>query len=110
MELPAGKIDSGETPEATARRELMEETGHEAGRMEQVFVFGPSVGYSDELIYVFVARDLQPLDTSPDDREIMRVDRVRLSDLKKMVLDGRIIDGTTIVTLAAFEWLATARP
>jgi len=58
LELPAGKIDKKEDPESAARRELLEETGYEAARWDFIGTLMPCIGYSDELIYVYLARSL----------------------------------------------------
>lgn len=106
LEFPAGKIDPGEDPETAAARELAEETGYKAGSLKKLLAFGPAVGYSTEIIHIFTAHDLSPLDTAPDDHEITRVETMKLSRLKELILAGGIIDGTTIVSLAVYEWLA----
>ena len=105
VELPAGKLDPGEDPETAARRELVEETGYEAGRLKKLMSFAPAVGYSDEIIHIYVAEDLTPAQSGRDEEEITRVEKLPISRLKQMILDGRIIDGTTIVALAAYEWM-----
>ena len=110
LELPAGKLDPGESPQEAATRELAEETGYQARTWKKLLSFAPSVGYSTEIIHIFAARDLSPLEESPvNDGEIDRVETVSLSQLKKMIVEGRIIDGTTILTLAAFEWMDSYR-
>ncbi len=109
LEFPAGKMERGEKPEQAALRELAEETGFSAGRLTPLLSFAPSVGYSDEIIHVFTAHELQPLDQGRDELEISGVERIKLSRLKEMVLAGEIIDGTTILVLAAYEWLGQGR-
>lgn len=104
IEFPAGKIDPGEKPVETAHRELAEETGYRAGRLTRLIEFAPSLGYSDEIIHIFVATELEPLDMKPDEKEISRVEPMKLSRIKEMIMAGEIIDGTTITSLAALEW------
>ncbi|MBU2552391.1 MAG: NUDIX hydrolase [Proteobacteria bacterium] len=106
VEFPAGKLEPGEAPETAALRELAEETGYRAGRIEPLLSFAPSVGYSTEIIHAFVARNLTRLDEGPDPDEIARVEIMRLDRLKELVRAGEIIDGTTMLALAACEWLA----
>ena len=108
-EFPAGKLDPGETPEEAAHRELLEETGYRAGRFKKLSTFAPSVGYSTERIHIFAARDLTASGRTPDANEIARVDRVALSRVKEMAVSGDIIDGTTLLALAAYEWLESER-
>jgi len=104
IEFPAGKIDPGETPEAAALRELTEETGYRAGVLQKLSVFAPSVGYSTEMIHIYLARDLIRTETKPDEHEIVQVEAIALARLKEMILAGEIIDGTTMLALAVHEW------
>lgn len=104
IEFPAGKIDPGETPEAAALRELTEETGYRAGTWRKLSAFAPSVGYSTEIIHVFLAQELTRTETKPDEHEIIRVETAPLARLKEMILAGEIIDGTTMLALAVYEW------
>jgi ADP-ribose pyrophosphatase len=106
IEFPAGKLDPGESPEGAAFRELAEETGYRAGELTRLLSYAPAVGYSTEIIHVFVAHGLEPDDTTPDEGEISRVEVIKLSKLKEMILDGEVVDGMTIVALAIYEWMA----
>ena len=106
VEFPAGKLDPGEDPAQAAARELAEESGFAARRLDRLLSFAPSSGYSDEVIHVFVARGLEPLAERPDELEISGVETMEFSRLKEMIGDGRVDDGSTIVALAAYEWLA----
>ena len=62
LEIPAGKLDPGESPEQCIRRELVEETGHEAGRIEWVCTYAPALGYSNELIHIYSGYELRKTD------------------------------------------------
>ncbi|SPF48301.1 ADP-ribose pyrophosphatase [Candidatus Desulfosporosinus infrequens] len=75
LEIPAGKLDLNETPEACAQRELREETGYR-GTLEPISTFYTTPGFTDEVIHLFLARDLvwDPLD--PDDDEFIGVEKV----------------------------------
>ena len=104
LEFPAGKLDPGEDPEKTAFRELAEETGRRAGRLTRLLSFAPSIGYSTEIIHIFLAHELTVLDQVPDEDEISAVVEMPLAELKEMILAGKIIDGTTMLALAVYEW------
>jgi 8-oxo-dGTP pyrophosphatase MutT (NUDIX family) len=103
-EIPAGLRDvEGEPTELTASRELVEEAGLQAGRMEHVVTFHNSPGFSDEAVVVYLATDLTEV---PDDRqspeeEHMTLARVSLDEGLAMVDDGRITDAKTVIALLA---------
>jgi ADP-ribose pyrophosphatase len=97
VELPAGKIDPGETPLACARRELLEETGYRAGRWRHLGGFHNAVGYSDEKIEVFLARDLVFEGGATDAGEVIEVFTAPWRDLLDWVRTGTVTDVKTIV-------------
>ena len=99
VEIPAGKLDRGEQPEHAARRELAEETGYEAGRIAYLGPFAPAVGYSDEVLHLFMATDLHFVGASPDDDEFIHVDLVPVSEMVDRVLDGKVIDSKTMAAV-----------
>jgi len=101
LEIPAGIIDSGEQPAEAMRRELIEETGYAAGRLESVFSLYLAPGYSQELIHIFLAQDLQPAEAVPDDDEIIRVKRVPFEDAVAACLRGELTDAKTVAGLLA---------
>ena len=108
LEVPAGKLDAGEAPEAAARRELSEETGAEAEELIDLGCFYPSVAYTDEIIYTYLARGLTFADQHLDDDEFLAVERIPLERLCGMVLSGEISDGKTqSAILKAAAWLRT---
>lgn len=98
-EVPAGKIDPGESPITTAKRETKEETGLEARSIEYVGHFYPVIGYSDEVIHIYVAWDLVQLDRRSDEDEFLINVRVPFSQTLSMVQNGEISDGKTICAL-----------
>lgn len=100
LELPAGKIDSGEDIQRTAERELLEETGYVAGEWRHLGVMHPCIGYSDERIEIFLARGLRKVaEPSLDHNEFLDVLTLSLADAVAAVRDGRITDAKTITAL-----------
>jgi ADP-ribose pyrophosphatase len=96
-EVPAGTLDAGETPEETAHRELIEETGLAAETLIPRGSIYTTPGFTDEVIHLFEARNLHQSDAyEKDDDEVIEVEKVRLSDLDGMIRDGRILDAKTI--------------
>ena len=102
LEIPAGKRDvEDEPPEETAARELIEEVGMKAGRLELLAEFYNSPGFCDEHSFVFLARDLEPCDTSAQgiEEQHMTIERVALSEVPGLIASGAIIDAKTIIGL-----------
>lgn len=97
LEIPAGKLDPGEDPEAAAARELVEETGYAAGRMAYLCPIAMAPGYSDEIIHLYMAMGLTFVGARPEDDEFVHVDLVDLDEMVDAVLDGRVIDAKTVV-------------
>jgi ADP-ribose pyrophosphatase len=100
LEIPAGKLDPGESPEQCIRRELVEETGHEAGRIEWVCTYAPALGYSNELIHIYSGYELRKTQALIDEREIAAVERIPLDKLKSMIKERLILDGKTLLGLS----------
>jgi ADP-ribose pyrophosphatase len=98
-ELPAGTIEAGESPEACARRELAEETGYEAGRVEPLGEALADPGLTDERIFLFVARDLRPVARGLDSDEHIEVVPAPLTEAYRMADAGEILDAGTLVAL-----------
>lgn len=98
-EIPAGTLEPGETPLATARRELIEETGFRAGRWTKLAEFYTAPGFCTERMHLFAARDLRPAEAEGDEDEIIRVVRVPFRRAIGMVLRGRVRDAKSIAGL-----------
>lgn len=101
-EVPAGKIDPGEDPDITAQRELTEECGLRANRWACLGVMCPTIGYSNERIWIYTARGLSRAHQHLDPNEFLCIHRLPLQTVFAMALDGEICDGKT---LTALFWL-----
>lgn len=99
VELPAGKIDSGEAILDCARRELREETGYEAQTWRHIGTIHPCIGYSDERIEIFLARDLHHVGHARDAGEFLDVFTLSSAEAEAAVHAGVITDGKTISAL-----------
>ena len=107
LELPAGRIDEGEEPAAGAHRDLAEETGFTAGRMELLGWYYSAPGTSDEKMYAFLATDLRPGPQKLERYEQIDLEPVRLENVKPMIADGSIHDAKTIAAFALY-WMKAA--
>jgi ADP-ribose pyrophosphatase len=105
-ELPAGKIDPGEDPLETAKRELLEETGYRAANWRHLLTTYPVVGYSNERIELYLARDLEHVGHELDDGEFLEVFTLRLAQALDWVKSGRIVESKTQLALLIAEKIA----
>jgi ADP-ribose pyrophosphatase len=108
LEIPAGKRDVEDEPlERTARRELVEEVGLDAGRLELLARFHNSIGFCDEESFVFLGTDLReaPMDRQGVEESHMELVEVALADTPAMIAEGTITDAKTVIGLT----LALAR-
>ncbi|UPW84344.1 NUDIX domain-containing protein [Lysinibacillus sp. Ag94] len=105
IEIPAGKLEPGEEPIVTARRELEEETGYGAHSFTYLQAFATSPGFADEIIHLFVAKDLYKIENKAelDEDEFVELLEVSLEEAGQMVADELIYDAKTAF---AVLWLA----
>lgn len=101
LEIPAGVLEEGESPEDCIRRELAEEIGYQPGRLQLLFSLYLAPGYSEELIHIFVAEDLLPIQADADYDENLQVEILALPEAVDRCLRGEIQDGKTIAGLLA---------
>ena len=99
LETPAGKREKGEEPIKTAIRELKEETGYTASNIEFLTKFYAAIGYSEEIIYIFLCTGLTKGETELDDNEAIDVVEYDLDELYEMALAGEIEDSKTIIAI-----------
>lgn len=98
-EIPAGVLEPGEAPEACARRELREETGADAQRIEHLTTIFTTPGFTDERIHLFLATGIRGGTAAPNADELIETVAVPMSRALGMVRDGEIRDGKTVVAL-----------
>jgi ADP-ribose pyrophosphatase len=98
-EIPAGRLDDGETPEACAGRELEEETGMRARRLERLTTIFTTPGFTDERIHLFLAEGLESGAHHRETDEFMELHTIRWSEVLRLVERGEIVDGKTLVSL-----------
>jgi ADP-ribose pyrophosphatase len=105
LEFPAGKIDPGEAPLATGRRELLEETGYVAGEWIYLATVNPTVAYSTERVLIYLARNLTHRGGKLDEGEFLEVLHLPLTNLLERVRSGEITDVKTVIGVFWLEKL-----
>ena len=99
LEVPAGKLDPGDTPEACAARELEEEAGRRAGHLEKLGWIFTTPGFTDEVIHLFAAFELETVPTRHEDDEVIDVLRLPLAEALELVWRGELTDGKSAMAL-----------
>lgn len=102
-ELPAGTLEPPEPPAACAGRELIEETGYEAGSIEPLVDFYTSPGFCTELLYCFVARDLTHVGQQLEETEDIAVEPLEMDSVLDMVRTNQIRDGKSIAAILYYN-------
>ncbi len=97
VEIPAGKLEKGEEPEVTAIRELEEETGYTTNHLTYVTSFYTSPGFADELLHIYIAKDLIKVENPlpQDEDEFVEIRECTLEEANKLVADKQIYDAKT---------------
>ena len=98
-EIPAGTLDPGEDPEACARRELLEETGVTAARLERLTSIWTTPGFTNEVIHLYLATGLTTGEPSRERDEFIEVEPQPLSRVLELIRDGEIRDAKTVVAI-----------
>jgi ADP-ribose pyrophosphatase len=97
LEFPAGHVEKGEDPLRTARRELKEETGFGARKIERIYAYHPSVSKSKQVVHVFCATGLSDDKTRHDSTEDIEVDIVGVRNLRKMIQEHEVENAGTLI-------------
>jgi ADP-ribose pyrophosphatase len=99
LEVPAGKLDPGDTPESCAARELQEEVGRRAGRLTRLGQVFTTPGFTDEVIHLFAAFDLERVPLRPEDDEVIEVLPTPLDEALELVWRGELTDAKSALAL-----------
>lgn len=100
LELPAGKLDlNGESTHSCAARELQEETGYQAGKLEYLGKMVTAPGFCDEVIHVFKATELTMHEACPDEDEFVSVQVLSIEQIRELVKAGKLYDAKTMTAL-----------
>mgnify|MGYP002617049119 CR=1 FL=1 len=103
LEIPAGKMDPGETPDQCAARELEEETGYRSDDLEWLITLRTTVALCNEKIEVYVARNLIRTHQHLDENEFVNVEAHTVEELKQMIFEGKIEDSKTVAAILAYD-------
>lgn len=103
-EIPAGKVEEGESPEETAVREMIEETGYRPGRLIKLITIYPSPGYSNEILHIFEARELTYIGARREKDELINVIVMDYNEALNRVLSEEVADSKTLVALLYYAY------
>ena len=99
LEVPAGRVEVNEALEDTARRELIEEVGYDAKTLIKLVSIYPAPGYSDEVLHIFLAKDLTYVGSKPEVGELIEVVKVKLDSALDLILSDDVVDAKTLISL-----------
>jgi len=103
LEIPAGTVDKGETPLKCAKRELLEETGYKAKKIEHLIRFFPKLGYNTQIIDCYVATELTKIsEPNLDEDELITVKKIKFRKLLNMINNGKIYGSYTICAVMVY--------
>lgn len=103
LEIPAGMLEEGEDPMEGVARELAEETGNLAGKLEYICELYPTVGYCTEKIYLYFASELTPCQQCLDPDEFIEIERYTPEEAVEMIRKGSIKDAKTVAAIFAYQ-------
>lgn len=109
LEIPAGKIEKGEQPVFAATRELEEETGLKAKQIDSFGLIYPTPGYTDEKLYIFVAKGLEYVGEHPDENEFLHVVRMPIQAAYAKIVCNELRDGKTCYAIMKYMMLEGAK-
>ena len=99
LELPAGKLDEGEDPKACAFRELEEEIGYRAGKMQFIANIHPAIGFANEIMSIYLAEDLKKTNYNRDKDEFIKLIPTNMEEALNLVWENKITDVKSIIGL-----------
>jgi ADP-ribose pyrophosphatase len=102
-EIPSGSLDNNETPIECAFRELSEETGYTAKKMIPLLNWYPAIPFCNEIVHCFIAKGLEKVNEPKlDDDEFISVEKLNLKKVIRMIMNGKINNATTIISILSF--------
>jgi len=105
LEIPAGHLWPNEKPEKCAKRELKEETGYTAGKIEKILEYHPSTEYADLVYHIFIAEDLKEGKSNREKYELIDVELLDVDSVIEKIMEGSITDGRTITSVFLAKYL-----
>lgn len=103
LEIPAGILEKGEKPIACAKRELEEETGYKSEDITFLTEIFTAIGYSDEVIHIYLAKNLEQGTINLDPEEFIEIQKYTLEEAVQMIFDSKITDSKTIISILAYK-------
>ncbi|AKL95319.1 ADP-ribose pyrophosphatase NudF [Clostridium aceticum] len=103
LEIPAGKLEAKENPAECAIRELSEETGYTTAKVKKLLEFYSSPGFTNEILHIYLAEDLQEGVAHPDEGEYVETLHMSLDDALEKIAKGEIKDAKTVIAVLAYK-------